>query len=94
MDGMVHCVLSRFPFGGYMTDDRDWQEEYKKLKVNFDRLDRMNDVLYRYWYVLNKHGGIYTNEIRDARLAVEKYFEELENEYQRRRNPEASEQEG
>ena len=75
-------------------DDRNWQEEYKKLKVNFDRLDRMNDVLYRYWYIVNKKGGVMTEEIRDARLAVAKCFEELENEYQRRRSSEAPKQQG
>jgi len=25
----------------------DWKKKYEKLKVNFDRLDRHNDVLYR-----------------------------------------------
>ena len=75
-------------------DDRNWQEEYNKLKINFDRLDRMNDVLYRYWYTVHKKkGGVWSDEIKDARDAVEKYFEELENEYQRRRNAEAPKQE-
>ena len=77
-----------------MIDDRNWQEEYNKLKANFDRLDRMNDVLYRYWYVVNKKTDRSAREINAAINAVEKYFEELENEYQRRRNPEAPKQQG
>ena len=27
--------------------DEDWEEKYRKLKINFDRLDRHNDLLYR-----------------------------------------------
>ena len=73
-----------------MTDDRDWQEEYKKLKLNFDRLDRMNDVLYRYWYTANKFQILTTEEVGEANKAVLDFMKELENEYQRRRNPEAS----
>jgi hypothetical protein len=75
-------------------DDRNWQEEYKKLKINFDRLDRMNDVLYRYWYTLNKEGGCTVQEMAEANKAVKTFMEELENEYQRRRGSEAPEQEG
>jgi 23S rRNA maturation mini-RNase III len=33
-----------------LKDNRNWEEEYKKLKINFDRLDRFNDVLYRYYF--------------------------------------------
>lgn len=25
----------------------DWKEQYRKLKINFDRLDKHNDLLYR-----------------------------------------------
>ena len=80
-----------------MTDDRDWQEEYKKLKVNFDRLDRMNDVLYRYWYVTHKieeNGETNLAECVRVSADVLHFLEELENEYKRRRNPEAPKQEG
>ena len=27
--------------------NEDWEDKYRKLKVNFDRLDRHNDMLYR-----------------------------------------------
>ena len=27
--------------------DEDWEDKYRKLKINFDRLDRHNDMLYR-----------------------------------------------
>jgi len=27
--------------------NEDWEDKYRKLKVNFDRLDRHNDLLYR-----------------------------------------------
>jgi len=77
-----------------LVDTRNWEADYKKLKINFDRLDRMNDVLYRYWYIVNKPGGVLGSEMREARLAVEKFMEELENEHQRRRNSETPKQEG
>ena len=70
-----------FPFGENMAklkDTRNWEEEYKKLKVNFDRLDKFNDVLYRYWYTVNKKGGVLNSEMREAHQAVEKYMNELE----------------
>ena len=28
----------------------DWKKKYEELKVNFDRLDRHNDVLYRCYH--------------------------------------------
>jgi len=27
--------------------EEDWEDKYRKLKINFDRLDRHNDLLYR-----------------------------------------------
>jgi len=30
-----------------MPLDETWEEKYRKLKINFDRLDRHNDLLYR-----------------------------------------------
>ena len=30
-----------------VTPIEDWHEKYRKLKINFDRLDRHNDLLYR-----------------------------------------------
>jgi len=61
-----------------LKDTRNWEEEYKKLKVNFDRLDKFNDVLYRYWHTVNKKGGVLNSEMREAHQAVEKYMNELE----------------
>ena len=63
-----------------MKDKRDWKSEYEKLKLNFDRLDRMNDVLYRYWYTVNKPGGAIVQDITDANKAVTDFMEELQNE--------------
>ena len=63
-----------------IKDSRNWEEEYKKLKINFDRLDRFNDVLYRYFWTINKPSGVTVNDMREAREAVEKYMEELGNE--------------
>lgn len=77
-----------------MTDDRNWQEEYNKLKINFDRLDRMNDVLYRYWYTANKFHILTAEEVGEANRAVLDFMEELENEYRRRRSSETQGQEG
>jgi len=76
-----------------LKDTRNWEEEYKKLKVNFDRLDKFNDVLYRYWHTVNKKGGVLNSEMREAHKAVEKYMEELENDG-RRRDSEAPQQQG
>lgn len=61
-------------------DDRDWKAEYEKLKLNFDRLDRFNDVLYRYWYTVNKPGGALVSDINEANKAVQQFIEELGNE--------------
>ena len=61
-------------------DERDWKAEYEKLKLNFGRLDRMNDVLYRYWYTVNKPGGTLVSDINDANKAVQQFLEELGNE--------------
>jgi hypothetical protein len=75
-----------------MADDRDWQEEYKKLKVNFDRLDRYNDVLYRYWFWTDARKDM--PDIADeAKVAVRNYMRELEDD-QRRRSSETPKQEG
>jgi len=27
--------------------EEDWEDKYRKLKINFDRLDRHNDLLHR-----------------------------------------------
>jgi hypothetical protein len=75
-------------------DDRNWQEKYKKLKVNFDRLDRFNDVLYRYWYTLNKEGGCTVEDMTKANQGVKDYMKELEDAAERRRDSEAPKQEG
>ena len=61
-------------------DDRDWKAEYEKLKLNFDRLDRFNDVLYRYWYTVNKPSGALVSDINEANKAVQQFIEELGNE--------------
>ena len=75
-----------------LKDSRNWEEEYKKLKINFDRLDRMNDVLYRYYFYTDVRKDLPENAA-EAKIAVRNYMEELENEYQRRRNSEAPKQE-
>lgn len=80
---MVHCVLSRFLLESKVKDKRNWEEEYKKLKINFDRLDRMNDVLYRYWYAthkLDEGGEVDIAECIRVSGDVLKYLEGLENE--------------
>ncbi len=75
-----------FSFGDKMAklkDTRNWEEEYKKLKVNFDRLDRFNDVLYRFWYLSNKMdscGNVSLTDIIKASGDVIQYMEGLENE--------------
>lgn len=61
-------------------EKRDWKSEYEKLKLNFDRLDRMNDVLYRYWYTANKYQVLTTEEVGEANRAVLSFMEELQNE--------------
>lgn len=66
-----------------LKDNRNWEEEYKKLKINFDRLDRYNDVLYRYWYVTHKmeeNGQTNLEECIRASSDVLKFLEELQNE--------------
>mgnify|MGYP006890093177 FL=1 len=63
-----------------LKDKRNWQEEYNNLKINFDRLDRMNDVLYRYWYTINRERGCTVQEMADANKAVKAFLEELSNE--------------
>lgn len=32
----------------------NWKQKYEKLKINFDRLDRHNDVLYRLFIAARK----------------------------------------
>jgi hypothetical protein len=73
-------------------DDRNWEEEYKKLKINFDRLDRMNDVLYRYWFWTDVRKDA-PDMADEAKVAVRDYIKELEDD-QRRRSSEAPKQEG
>jgi hypothetical protein len=59
-----------------LKDNRNWEEEYRKLKINFDRLDRFNDVLYRFFHAATMR----FDDIPNARGAVEAYMEELGNE--------------
>lgn len=77
-DGTLRTVP--FLFGVNMAklkDIRNWEEEYKKLKVNFDRLDKFNDVLYRYYYYSTKQ-PLNLQQAQEALQAVEKYMNELE----------------
>lgn len=30
--------------------NEDWEDKYRKLKINFDRLDKYNDVLHRVYH--------------------------------------------
>ena len=62
-----------------LKDTRNWQEEYKKLKVNFDRLDRFNDVLYRYYFYTDVRKDL-PDKAAQAKMAVREYMEGLENE--------------
>jgi hypothetical protein len=57
-----------------LKDSRDWEKEYKKLKINFDRLDRFNDVLYRFFHAATMR----FDDMPNARQAVEDYMNELE----------------
>lgn len=62
-----------------LKDNHNWEEEYKKLKINFDRLDRMNDVLYRYWFWTDVRKD--QPEMADeAKVAVRDYMRELGDE--------------
>ena len=60
-----------------LKDTRNWEEEYKKLKINFDRLDKFNDVLYRYYHYSTKQ-PLNLQQAQEALQAVEKYMNELE----------------
>ncbi len=71
-----------FSFGDKMAklkDNRNWEEEYKKLKINFDRLDRFNDVLYRYYFYTDVRKDL-PDQASQAKMAVREYMEGLENE--------------
>lgn len=54
--------------------NEDWEDKYRKLKVNFDRLDRHNDLLYRIahaakLYVKATNNPNYFQFMRDELLA-------------------------
>lgn len=61
----------------------DWREKYRKLKVNFNRLDRHNDLLYRIahaakLYVKATDNPSYFQFMRDELLACLLELEDYE----------------
>jgi len=72
-----------------VTPIEDWREKYRKLKVNFDRLDRHNDLLYRVvhaakLYVKATDNPNYFQFMRDELIArltdLENYEKGLKND--------------
>lgn len=69
--------------------DETWEEKYRKLKINFDRLDRHNDLLYRVYrasrlYVKSDSNPNYLQFMRDELIAclaeLEAYEKGLKND--------------
>lgn len=69
--------------------EEDWHEKYRKLKKNFDRLDKYNDVLYRVYhaaklYVKATDNPNYFQFMRDELVCrieeLEEYEKGLKNE--------------
>jgi hypothetical protein len=76
-----------------LVDTRDWEADYKKLKINFDRLDRFNDVLYRYYFYTDVRKDL-PDKASEAKQGVRDYIKELEDAAEGRRDSEAPKQEG
>jgi len=66
----------------------DWKNKYDNLKINFDRLDRYNDVLYRCYFAakrLRNSGydgefiGEPTKELFEAIKLIENFEKDLKN---------------
>ena len=67
----------------------NWKKKYEDLKINFDRLDRHNDVLYRCFLAARKLRnsgydgefiGEVTRELFTAIRDIENFEKELKND--------------
>ena len=62
----------------------NWKKKYEELKINFDRLDRHNDVLYRCYYAARSlrnsgYDGEFIGEVTKDLFASIKDVELFEN---------------